>query len=104
MNTHPYTYLPTVTHNRQAQTHTKKQCGLVDSIKFSGHGDLAGVVNLYLTCEENLYMNIWRHREREREMERQNKRRQSKSLLETRRAADKQRQWETGSRTRYTKK
>lgn len=66
MNTHPRTDLPTVTHNRQAQTHTKKQCGLVDGIKFSGHGDLAGVVNLYLTCEENLYMNIWRLAGRER--------------------------------------
>lgn len=52
MNTHPRTYLPTVTHNRRSQTHTEKQCGLVNGIKFSGHRDLAGVVNLYLTCEK----------------------------------------------------
>lgn len=78
MNTHPHTYLPTVTHNRQAQTHTKKQCGLVDSIKFSGHGDLAGVVNLYLTCEENLYMNIWRHTGRERERDGETKEKEAK--------------------------
>ena len=63
----------------------------MDGITFSGQGDLAGVVNLYLTCEENLYMNIWRHTGSERQRDKRKGGKVSAALR------GEQHRWETES-------